>query len=209
MSRKSEARSDQAPATERAAPAPGRDPVAENIESILALYKREEEKIGRWQRMLEGVSAFMGTPRYLAAILLFVVLWIAANQILHHLARSEFDPPPFFWLQGVLGLGALLTATVVLIKQERLSKFEEQRAHLALQVVLLTEQKASKLIDMIEELRRDLPMVEDRHDPDAAVLKQPTDPHEVLAALDERRDAGEAAKADEKPKKESPDEKKS
>jgi uncharacterized membrane protein len=198
MNDKPSSPSGQAAANKQPAPAEGRDPVAENIESILALYKREEEKIGRWQRMLEDVSGFMGTPRYLASILLFVALWVAANLILRHLGRGEFDPPPFFWLQGVLGLGALLTATVVLIKQERLSKFEEQRAHLALQVVLLTEQKASKLIDLIEELRRDLPMVEDRHDPDSAVLKEPTDPQEVLAALDERRDASDAAKAIEK-----------
>ncbi len=33
----------------------------------------------------------------------------------------------------------------------------EQRAHLDLKVTLLTEQKAAKLIDLLEELRRDLP----------------------------------------------------
>jgi len=37
-----------------------------------------------------------------------------------------FDPPPFFWLQGIVSLGALLTATVVLTKQNRLAKLAEQ-----------------------------------------------------------------------------------
>ena len=32
---------------------------------------------------------------------------------------AAFDPPPFIWLQGVVGLGALLTATIVLTKQNR------------------------------------------------------------------------------------------
>ncbi|MBI5442314.1 MAG: hypothetical protein HY900_14015 [Deltaproteobacteria bacterium] len=50
----------------------------------------------------------------------------------------------------------------------------------------MTEQKTAKLIDLMEELRRDLPDVINRHDPDAAVLQQSMNPDQVLAALDER-----------------------
>lgn len=168
--------------------------ISQNIETILAFYAREEQKISRAQRVLENISRFAGRPLYLVLILLFVAVWILANVVAHRYGMAEFDPAPFFWLQGVLGLGALLTATVVLIKQDRLAKLEERRAHLDLQVNLLTEQKTSKLIELIEELRRDLPMVKDRHDPKAAALQQPTDPHQVLAALDERRDSDERFK---------------
>ena len=93
-----------------------------------------------------------------------------------------------FWLQGIVSLGALLTTTVVLITQNREAQLEEQRLELELQVNLLTEQKTTKLIRLLEELRRDLPMVKDRHDPEAAALQKPTNPEEVLAALEERRD---------------------
>lgn len=82
-----------------------------------------------------------------------------------------------------MGLGALLTATVVLIKQNRLAKLEEQRAHLDLKVTLLTELKAAKIIDILEELRRDLPNVKDRHDPEAAVMQHSMKPAQVPAAL--------------------------
>ncbi len=68
---------------------------------------------------------------------------------------------------------------MVLIEQNRLGKLAERRAHLDLKVTLLTEQKAAKLIDLLEELRRDLPNVRDRHDPEAAELKQAMDPHGV------------------------------
>ena len=74
---------------------------------------------------------------------------------------------PFSGLQGVLTLIALLTATVVLIGQRRQTRLSEQRAHLDLQINLITEQKVTKLIHLIEELRQDLPMVRDRHDPHA------------------------------------------
>ena len=93
---------------------------------------------------------------------------------------------------GHRGTAALLTTTIILIRQNRLAKLEEQRAHLDLKVTLLTEQKAAKLIDLLEELRRDLPNVKDRHDPQVAALQQSMNPGLVLAALDERAVPDEA-----------------
>ncbi len=163
-----------------------RDQLTQNIEAVLEFYAREDQKISRSQRILERISRVIGQPAFVGFILLFVALWILANVVLHQVDMAEFDPAPFHWLQGITGLGALLTAIVVLIKQERLAKLEEQRAHLDLKVTLLTEQKAAKLIHLLEELRRDLPNVRDRHDPDATALQQSMNPNEVLAALDER-----------------------
>jgi uncharacterized membrane protein len=158
----------------------------QNIEAILEFYTREDGKISRSQRILERVSGFIGQPVFLGIILLVVALWMLANDALRQFGGIEFDPAPYFWLQGIVGLGALLTATVVLIKQNRLAQLEEQRAHLDLKVTLLTEQKAAKIIDMLEELRRDLPNVRNRHDPEAAALQRSINPDQVLAALDER-----------------------
>lgn len=165
------------------------DPIGQNIESILAFYTREEKKVSGSQRIVESISGFAGRPIFLGSILLFVALWVLYNISALQFGWVEFDPGPFLWLQGVIGLGALLTTTVVLIKQNRLAKIEELRTHLDLQVNLLTEQKTTKLIQLIEELRRDLPMVKNRHDPEAEAMKQHTDPHQVLTALDEMRDA--------------------
>ncbi len=163
-----------------------RDQVSQNIEAVLEFYAREEQKIGDWQRMVERISLFIGQPIFLGFILLFVMLWILANIVMRLLGIGEFDPAPYFWLQGIIGLGALMTTTVVLARQNRLGKLEEQRAHLDLKVTLLIEQKAAKLIDLLEELRRDLPSVKNRHDPEAAALQQAMNPDLVLAALDER-----------------------
>lgn len=160
------------------------DPVPEhishNIDSILAFYRREEQKISDSQRLLETVGGFMGRPFYLASMLSFVALWLLANTLCELLGFHPLDPPPFSWLQGFVSLGALLTTTVVLIAQNREAKLEKQRLELELQVNLLTEQKTTKLIRLLEELRRDLPMVKDRHDPEAAALQEPTNPKEDL-----------------------------
>lgn len=163
-----------------------RDQISQNIEAVLDFYSREDQKISSSQRIMERISHFTGQPAFLGIILFFVALWILANVVLRRFGIVEFDPEPYFWLQGIVGLGALLTSTVVLSKQNRLAKLAEQREHLDLKVTLLTEQKVAKLIDLLEELRRDLPNVKDRHDPGASVLKQSMNPELVLAALDER-----------------------
>ncbi len=172
-----------------------RDQISQNIEAVQDFYTREDQKISRSQRTLEYISHVVGKPIFLGFILLFVVFWILANTLMRRAGVAPFDPPPFFWLQGVIGLAALLTTIVILTKQNRLAKLAEQRAHLDLKVTLLTEQKAAKLIDLLEELRRDLPNVKNRHDADAASLREPMNPELVLAALDEAREGVQRSKA--------------
>jgi uncharacterized membrane protein len=89
----------------------------------------------------------------------FVVLWTLANVFAERFGWTQFDPPPFIWLQGIVGLSGLIVATAVLIRQSRLGELAEQHAHLDLQVNLLAEQKATKIIQLLEELRRDMPSV--------------------------------------------------
>lgn len=165
---------------------PDLDPIGSNIENILAFYAREDQSVSRFQRILEKIIDFLGRPFWLGIIVLFVALWILANCLFRQFGLEPFDPPPLHWLQGIIGLAALLIMIVILIKQNRHDKIEERRAHLELQINLLTEQKTTKLINLIEELRRDLPMIKDRHDPELAAFQQPTDPEAVLAALDEQ-----------------------
>ena len=90
-------------------------------------------------------------------------------------------------------LTALLTTTVVLIGQARQSTLAEQRAHLDLQINLLTEQKVTKVIHLLEELRTELPGVRERHDPHVSQLKKPTDTAQVISALKERASTSESS----------------
>lgn len=167
---------------------PETDQINQNIEAVKKFYIREEQEISPSQRFVERISDFAGRPLFLGIILGFVALWVLVNVELKHSGFRAFDPPPFSLLQGLLGLGALLTATVVLSKQNRSGKLAERREHLDLKVTLLTEQKVAKLINLLEELRRDLPNVKDRHDPEANALQKAMNPDRVLATLDEHKD---------------------
>jgi uncharacterized membrane protein len=157
--------------------------IDQNIESIVALQKREWESVGIAQRRVERVGRFLGRPFYLVALLSVVAVWVSLNLI--GWARIGWDPPPFELLDGVMTLISLVTTTIILIAQNRQVKLEQQHTHLILQVSLLTEQKVTKLINLLEELRRDMPMVKDRHDAHADALQESADSARVLAALQE------------------------
>jgi uncharacterized membrane protein len=165
--------------------APLSDHINENIEGVVALQRREWQATTPSQRRLERVSRILGRPAYLLGILLFSALWIVFNSLSARFGVAPFDPPPFQWLELLVSCVALLTTTVVLIAQNRQTKFEQQRAHLDLQVNLLTEQKVAKVIHLLEELRRDLPMVKDRHDPQATAMQERADTAQLASALDE------------------------
>jgi len=160
------------------------DQTNQNLEAVLDFYNREEKKISTSQRLIEHISNLIGQPIFIGIALLFVAAWLFTSIYLHKLHILEFDPAPFHYLQGLVGLGALLISTIVLIKQNRLGKLEERRSHLDLKVMLLTEHKAAKLIQLIEELRRDLPNVKNRNDEEATILKQAISPEVVIATLD-------------------------
>lgn len=156
-----------------------------NIAAVHDFYSREEAKRSQPQRYAEILSNFVARPAFVVLIALFALAWMGANYGLLALQREPFDEAPFHWLQGIIALAALFTTAAVLIKQTRIEKLSEQRDHLDLNISLRIEQKTAKVIDLLEELRRDLPNVENRQDSGASRMQTAMSPERVLAALDE------------------------
>ena len=160
-----------------------------NVHAIAEMHLQAERTVGAHQRAIESGTARLGRPASLYVILGVVFLWALVNALGPRLGLRAPDPPPFFWLQGVVGLSALLTAAMVLITQNRQAKLIERRMHLDLQVNLITEQKTAKLIELLEELRRDLPNVRDRRDVEAEIMQHAAEPLTVVAVMDEHTQA--------------------
>jgi len=173
------------PASEVDPKVPLPDQLSQNISAIKAIHARAEQDVSQHQRTVECVTAFFGRPAFLYSILLVITLWILPNVLPRRFNLPRFDPPPFDWLERTVTLSSFLMTTGVLITQNREEKLASRRAHLSLQLNLLAEQKTAKLIALVEELRRDLPSVKNRHDPEAEVMKQSADPHTVMDALEE------------------------
>jgi uncharacterized membrane protein len=159
--------------------------VLEEVESVASIRARAEKRLDRHQRMMEVLTAALGRPRTVYVTLAMVAGWVAFNVVSPKLLGwQKIDPPPFFWLQGMVALSALLMTIMVLITANRQTRNAEERSHLDLQVNLLAEHKVAKLIALVEELRRDLPMVRDRIDREADAMQKAVNPHAMLAALE-------------------------
>ncbi len=153
--------------------------VSDNIEAVLEMRAKSERQLRRGQRAVEALTELIGQPRSLYVLLVGIIVWVSCNH-----ARTSFDPPPFFWLQGLITLYAAMMTTIILTTQNRQSKEADRHSHLELQVNLLAEQRTAKIIALLEELRRDLPNVRDRIDPIADALQQPVPASAVNSAID-------------------------
>jgi len=171
------------PANERDATSAVLD-VSQNVETIAAIHAAAEQRVDRHQRRIEAVTRAIARPRAIAIILAIVASWIAYNAVAPTIGAPRFDAPPFYWLQGATSLGALVITILVLATQHRQTIRDAKRDHLDLQVNLLAEQKITKAISLIEELRRDLPIVKDRRDPVAEAMTRSVDPEVVVSALE-------------------------
>ena len=164
--------------------------VVKNIEAIIGFQAKQEQKLPWRDRLVEKIAAFFGKSEFLYLQLLFFTSWGICTHVAPQLLPFGF---PLFDLKAMgIDIAALLIATGVLVQQSRQDRLAEQRSHLTLQINLLTEQKIAKLIELVEELRTDLPTIRDRHDEEAQIMQQATDPQVVLDILQDNLDSTEA-----------------
>jgi uncharacterized membrane protein len=150
----------------------------ENLEVLSEFKDREEAQISGLQLAIERVSRVVGSPAFFAFALVFIAIWIAMNLWGMKHAWRHFDNPPFFWLQGLVSCTALLLTVAVLIRQNRMAQVAEHRAHLDLQINLLTEQKVTKLLQMLDAPQRD----DEVHE-----MTKPADTHALMHAIKEKQ----------------------
>ncbi|MDJ0691107.1 MAG: DUF1003 domain-containing protein [Xenococcaceae cyanobacterium MO_188.B32] len=163
--------------------------VIKNIETIIGFQAKQEQKLPMRERIIEKIAAFFGKSEFLYLQLLFFISWSMCSHLAPQLL--PFGLPQFDLQEMGIDIAALLIATGVLVQQSRQDKLAEQRSHLILQINLLTEQKIAKLIELMEELRIDLPNIRDRHDWEAQIMQQATDPQIVLNILQENLEQAE------------------
>jgi uncharacterized membrane protein len=162
----------------------------ENLEVLSQFKDREEEEISGLQLAIERVSRFFGSPAFFAFAVAFIVMWIAVNMWGRTHGWRHFDSPPFFWLQGLVSCNALLLTVAVLIRQNRMAQVAEHRAHLDLQINLLTEQKVTKLLQIMDEPRRDLAVPHGLPDEETSEMHKPADTHALMHAIKEKQQGG-------------------
>jgi cyclic lactone autoinducer peptide len=157
--------------------------IEDTVGAIARLQTQHELEATTLERLTEQVTATLGTPGALLAILLLTVAWTSANQFCTWLGYEPPDPAPFNGLEVVLSLAALCVTVIILTTQRRADKLSGLREQLTLELAILGEQKTAKVIALLEETRRDNPQLRNREDAEAADMGRPADPEAVLKAI--------------------------
>ena len=163
--------------------------IEETVQAIARLHSEHYAQATPLQKLLDTMTARAGRPSFIVAVSCVVVLWIALNVGLMVLKMPPIDAPPFGWLQGAVALGALYMTALILTTQRREDQLPSHREQLTLELGILSEQKAAKIIQLLEELRRDNPLIANRIDHEAEALSMPADPQAVLDAIKDTHEA--------------------
>jgi uncharacterized membrane protein len=131
------------------------------------------------------MTALLGRPRFLAVLTIIVVGWISLNLLAAALGYRPIDPPSFSWLGGAVSLTSLYMVVLILATQQRQDQLAHHRELLILELAIVSEQKTAKVIQLLEEFRRDHPLIHDRVDEEAEAMARPADPRSVLDAIKE------------------------
>jgi uncharacterized membrane protein len=163
--------------------------VESTIQAIAALHAEHETSANPSERFADWVTARLGKPASVALLVVFVVCWIGLNLALKAFRLPVFDTPPFEWLELVLSFAAAFMTIVILASQYHAEALAGRRQQLMMQLAFLSDHKQAKIIALLEELRRDDPLIHDRHDHQAEAMTHTTDPDDILDAIREMRDA--------------------
>ena len=157
--------------------------IEETVQAIAKLHADHYARATPLQKMLDATTARAGRPSFIVGVVLVAAAWMALNGIMIAAGRKPLDEPPFFWMQGAVALGALIMTSLILTTQRREDELATHREQLTLELGILSEQKATKIIQLLEELRRDHPQISNRVDAEADALSTAADPQAVLDAI--------------------------
>lgn len=127
------------------------NPIDANVETILRHEQEFLASRSHAERWGDSTAAVVGSLSFVACQLLFVAGWILANTA-HVFAIRRFDPVPFSLLSVVLALEGILLASFILMRQARLSRRSDEREHLMLQILILTEKELTAVIGMNRQM---------------------------------------------------------
>ncbi|PWT89356.1 MAG: hypothetical protein C5B56_07275 [Proteobacteria bacterium] len=125
--------------------------IRRNIEAVVKLEEDLQRGRTRADRLADAIASFTGSLEFVALHAAVFGAWIAIN-LGWVPGIPRFDPYPFMLLSAVVSLEAIFLSTFVLVKQNRMSRREDLRAHLDLQINLLAEREMTAVLQMVQRI---------------------------------------------------------
>lgn len=162
-----------------------------NVETIARLEEAARIPDDNSQRFADKVTALCGSFFMVWFHVLWFGGWIALNFALPEGRR--FDPFPFSFLTLMVSLEAIFLSTFIMVTQKRQGAINERRAHLDLQVNLLSEQENTKMLELLCKMAAHLG-VDTSADQTLSALQETTSPEKLLKQIEQSDAKAEAPK---------------
>jgi uncharacterized membrane protein len=167
------------------------DHVEANVQRMAELHAKHAGGVTVLQRVTLATTSRLGRASTVAVIVGLLLAWVGYNVAARRFGLAAFDPAPFSLLSVAASVVALFTTLLILVTQRREEELARHRAQLTLHLVALSEQKIAKVIDLLEEQRRENPMLPTRDDRQAEDMSQASDPDHVLNRIIETHNKAE------------------
>jgi uncharacterized membrane protein len=160
----------------------GDNPVTRNVAAIAELEEAARRGRSKTELRIDSIAQFLGRPLFLFLQLGWMGVWLLWNVLV---PSHAFDRPPYFVLDCVLSVQAIVISTFVLISQRSMSAADNRREHLNLQVSLLAEAEMTNALNQLHRISRHLGLADPAADSETRELASRTDIVEVAKHVDE------------------------
>jgi uncharacterized membrane protein len=157
----------------------------DNINTVVAIEEEAQLKRTKADRVSDLIANFVGSIPFVVLHLVWFGVWVTINIGLLW-GKLRFDPYPFALLCMLVSLEGVLLSTFVLIKQNRMSQRADQRAHLGLQISLLSEKELTKILQLQRLICARLDIKEAGQDHEVAELSSVTAVGNIAREIDQR-----------------------
>jgi uncharacterized membrane protein len=154
-------------------------------EHIDLIAKHEQDFLAqrtRTEKLGDRMASFIGSLSYVSAHIVIFVVWVAWNTLPID-KLPHFDPAPFPLLDIVFAFEAILVASFILMRQSRMSRRAEERDHLMLQVLLLTEREITAVLGVDRQMAQSMGLHKVAADEEVTQLSQQTSIDEVAQII--------------------------
>jgi uncharacterized membrane protein len=155
-----------------------------NLARLTSKLRDEHVSGAGWlQTAIDRATSIAGFPGFLIGFTVAIGAWMLLNLAAPLFNLKAPDPPPFRWLQEAMGVFAVYAVLLILSTQRRQDRLVSQLERLLVEMAVVSDEKTSKIISLLEEGRRDDPGMKDRQDSEAERLSEPLDHASVLKAI--------------------------
>ena len=134
------------------------------------------------EKLGDSIAAFAGSLTFVTLHLCFFAAWFLVNSA-NLGAIPHFDPYPFSMLGTFVAIEGILLASFILIGQPGAARRSDERDHLILQILILSEREITATLKIQRELAARLGLHHVASDREAEALSQPTSIDDVAQSI--------------------------